>query len=357
MVFTKKYLSIDVLTAARQRFDRIMDEFDGAVVSFSGGKDSLVCLHLLKEAHERHGRPFPVRAMFFDEELLPDSVVNFVDGYRHEPWLELLWFAYPFTSNKYRLGRTEVYIQWDADRPHVRPMPRWAIRPPAGQRGPFSQYDMHGELARRYPGRIACVVGIRADESFNRFCSVAGRGVDNWMSPSHCPAVVVCKPIYDWSESDVFKFLGERNIAPCPLYDAQLYDRTPLRVSTPLHTGSARRLSAWRRLDPDFHQRVTAVFPEMLAQDRYAEDFAPARENSLEAMQAWASENIHGARLDQIVNWLGMVRRQIGKGHDTSEHWKEWWKALETGQWLRGVPTMTTRADRKARKEARAKHG
>jgi predicted phosphoadenosine phosphosulfate sulfurtransferase len=172
-IFRKKYLDIDVLTAARQRYDRIMEEFDDVYVAFSGGKDSLVCLHLLKEAYERHGRPFPVKASFLDEELIPDSVVNFVDGYRREPWLDLFWFAFPLESNKFRLGKVEAYIQWDPDRPHVREVPPWAIRPAAGQRGPFSQYNMMSEVAKRCRGRIANITGIRADESLNRYCGVA----------------------------------------------------------------------------------------------------------------------------------------------------------------------------------------
>ena len=43
----KKYLGIDVLTAARQRISKVFDDFPRIYVSFSGGKDSSVMLHLV----------------------------------------------------------------------------------------------------------------------------------------------------------------------------------------------------------------------------------------------------------------------------------------------------------------------
>jgi hypothetical protein len=40
----KRYLNIDVVTAARDRVRHIYDAFDSVAVCFSGGKDSLVAL-------------------------------------------------------------------------------------------------------------------------------------------------------------------------------------------------------------------------------------------------------------------------------------------------------------------------
>jgi predicted phosphoadenosine phosphosulfate sulfurtransferase len=43
---TRKHLETDVLVEARKRIHHIYDCFDTVVVCFSGGKDSLVALHL-----------------------------------------------------------------------------------------------------------------------------------------------------------------------------------------------------------------------------------------------------------------------------------------------------------------------
>lgn len=49
---------------------------------FSGGKDSLVALHLTKEVADERNIKKPIDVVFRDEELIPDEVINFVDEYR-----------------------------------------------------------------------------------------------------------------------------------------------------------------------------------------------------------------------------------------------------------------------------------
>ena len=121
-----------------------------------------------------------------------------------------------------------------------------------GQKGPFSQYTMSREMAKHCRGRIASIRGIRCAESLNRYAAVAQKRHNCWLSKTEHPATVACHPIYDWTENDVFKYLGENGIRYCPLYDSQLYSRTPCRVSTPIHSGSEKRLDAWRTHGPGF---------------------------------------------------------------------------------------------------------
>jgi predicted phosphoadenosine phosphosulfate sulfurtransferase len=46
----KRKLDMNVLEAARKRVSYVFDHFDAPYVSFSGGKDSTVLLHLAAEA-------------------------------------------------------------------------------------------------------------------------------------------------------------------------------------------------------------------------------------------------------------------------------------------------------------------
>ena len=64
-IYPKQFTDQDVLTAARRRFDTILDRFDDAFVGFSGGKDSLVCLHLYKEAWDRGAERDQSRSSFW----------------------------------------------------------------------------------------------------------------------------------------------------------------------------------------------------------------------------------------------------------------------------------------------------
>jgi len=341
-VYPKRYLDIDVLTAARKRFDLLIERYDDQYVAFSGGKDSLSCLHLLKEAYARAGITRKVKVQFYDEELIPDCVINFVDEYRRKDWVELYWFVFPLESNKYVLGKVSGYIQWDPNRPHVRTPPPWGIKPDRGQTGPFSQYTMSAEMLRRSGarGRIAGLTGMRADESMNRYCANAGTLVDNWIHHTEDPRLDSCNPIYDWTENDVMKFLGQEEIRYCPQYDRQLYSRTALRVSTPIHTGSAKRIGQWRKMDPEFYERVTRIFPEMLIQERYYDSLKNENEHTFEALEEWIRANVDEGKLTRAMRVFNNFENRMKKGDFSEADWPHIWEHFRAGSWLKMGGTL-----------------
>jgi predicted phosphoadenosine phosphosulfate sulfurtransferase len=339
-IYPKQFTDVDVLTAARKRFDAICNRYDDGWVAFSGGKDSLTCLHLMKEARDRAGLRGPVKVMFLDEELLPDSVINFVAEYRLKDWVELYWYVYPWKSNKYILGKVVEYTQWDPGREHVRQPPAWGIFPRPGQNGPFTQYTMNREMATlaKCRGRIVGINGMRADESMNRFCAASHKIVDNWIH-NEAADIDTAMPIYDWTENDVMKYLGQEGIRYCPQYDGQLYARQPLRVSTPLHTGSAGHVDQWRKTDPDFFGRVVRVFPEVLLQERYKGELRRREEPSLEALEAWIRENVAPEKLPKAMHTFGWVRNRLASGYLKDEDWPNIWRTFTGGGWLRAGST------------------
>jgi predicted phosphoadenosine phosphosulfate sulfurtransferase len=72
----KKGLGISVLSAAKERIAWTFDTFPRACVSFSGGKDSTVMLHLVAEEARARGRKFAL--FFLDWEAQYKLTINHV---------------------------------------------------------------------------------------------------------------------------------------------------------------------------------------------------------------------------------------------------------------------------------------
>jgi predicted phosphoadenosine phosphosulfate sulfurtransferase len=268
----RRFLDIDVLEAAQRRVSRIFDTHDTVAVCFSGGKDSQVVLNLVKDEAERR-RQLPVHVIFRDEELIPQTVVDFVDKYRREPWVKMHWFTVPLASNRFILGSRVPYIQWDPSRGPdnwVRPKPPWGISLAPGDRRVMDQHSTDNFVVEHLPpGKVALCNGIRAAESLIRFRASVAKLNDNYINGSECKTASLCKPIYDWSEDDIFRFFYERGLDYCPVYDSQAWAGIGLRVATPLCAENAKRLPRLEETDPAFMDAVYRVFPEARVQSRY----------------------------------------------------------------------------------------
>ncbi len=264
---------LDVLTAARARIRRIFDLHDVVAVCFSGGKDSLCTLHLVWEEAQRRGQS-QVHVVFRDEELIPSSVLDFVDHYRQLPWVAMRWFTIPLQASRFLLGQRLPYVQWDPARAPgrwARSKPAHGINLAAGDTRIFDQHTTDAFVCEHLPpaGRVALCTGIRAAESLARFRACVNKLNDNYINASPYRRATLCKPIYDWSEHDVFRFFYEQQIRYCPVYDQQLWAGDALRVSTPFSPERAKLLDRLRSVDPMFFEQATRVFPDMLVQARY----------------------------------------------------------------------------------------
>ena len=325
MVRAKEYIGTDVLTAARERIEHIFYTFDSVAVMFSGGKDSLACVHLVKEFHDEHDLG-PVNVIFRDEEVINPSVIDFVASYRNLDWVNLRWYCVPMRKQRVVLDRKLRYVEWDPEREWVHPMPDFAISAETLGMKPgevLTEHTMDDKAAEEFPGRVAFITGVRAQESLVRFRAVTQKLNENYISKiegNERSRVRLCKPIYDWSQMDVLKYLYDNDIAWCSVYDAQELARVGLRVSTPLHAGSAKKFGSLRETEPEFYQRCVEIFPEMIVQERYHAEFdttallAPYLEDGFNGIVRFIREKIDGEEaqataMKRAKEWKGRWRK------------------------------------------------
>lgn len=214
----KKPLGIDVLTAARQRIAYVFDSFPRIYVSFSGGKDSSVMLHLVMDEAQKRGRK--VGVLFVDLEGQYKITIDYI-----EQMYELyaghiipFWCCLQMSLRNAVSAFQPKWVAWDRSQKDkwIRPMPDNCKTDEdfpfyyAGMEfeefvPKFGHWFSHGKLT-------ACFVGIRSDESLNRYRTIAGRksrfeekNWTTWVGGTLYNAY----PIYDWKTQDVWRYSGK----------------------------------------------------------------------------------------------------------------------------------------------------
>lgn len=261
----KVYSDQNVLEAAKDRIRYVFDTFDAIVVLFSGGKDSLVVLHLCHEIAQERGIT-QVNVAFKHEELMHQNVLDFVNEYRQLDWIKMRWLCLRANTGVSILGNTVLWEQWSPDKEHLMPIPEYAE---VHQDRSYGRESVDMLIVKAYKGKVALMSGIRTDESLVRFRSVIGKIHDNYISTSGSSRASIVKTIYDWSENDVFKYFYDNKIAYAPVYDNELWAGQQLRVSSPLHAQSIANLPKLKAQDPDLYQLIQTHFPDVMAQERY----------------------------------------------------------------------------------------
>ena len=270
----KKYLETDVYAEACQRIEYIFDEFEKVCVSFSGGKDSGVLLNLaLQEAQKRDRK---IGVLFIDLEGQYKLTIDYIKRTLDEnaEWIEPYWVCLPLNLRNAVSVYEPFWTPWEPghDDKWIRPMPDHPAVISDQAHFPFWKYKMEfeeftPEFAKWYADgkKTASLVGIRSDESLNRFRTIAsdtkekidGRQWTTRLLADH--EIYNAYPIYDWRTEDIWtangKFGWDYNRLYDLFYKAGL-SLSKMRICQPYGDDQRIGLDLFRVIEPETWARV-----------------------------------------------------------------------------------------------------
>ncbi|MBS4773605.1 MAG: DUF3440 domain-containing protein [Proteobacteria bacterium] len=275
----KIYQDKNVFEAVQERLKFIFDNFDNVYVSFSGGKDSGLLLSMVLDYKRRHNIKKKIGVFHQDFEaqyqLTTDYVTKMFDDNIDD--IEPYWVCLPMGSRCAVSNFQMYWYPWDDKKEDmwVRPMPdrpyiiNLKNNPLDFYRYKMSQEDLYAEFARWYgrthEGTTVCLVGIRADESINRYRAYANVR-KNLMKESRWTTKLDDKvynayPLYDWATKDIWIANAKENYEYNKIYDLYYRAGVPIsqmRVSSPYHENAKESLNLYRVLEPTTWVKVVS---------------------------------------------------------------------------------------------------
>lgn len=276
MSVLKKYQEQTVLEAANARINFIFDNFERVYLSFSAGKDSTVMLHLVMAEAKRRNRKIGVLLVDLEAQynLTMVHAKKCLEMYADNA--EVYWVCLPLSLRNAVSNYQPRWLAWDPERKEdwVRPFPEDTPGIvtdesffPFFQRG-FEFEEFVPEFGEWYAqGKTcACFVGIRTDESLNRFRTIALQTKVKFKGASYTTQVTDnvynVYPIYDWSTSDLWHYHAINPTLPYNEIYEQMHKAglspSQMRICQPYGDDQRRGLWLYHILEPKTWYKVVA---------------------------------------------------------------------------------------------------
>src|SRR5690606_15442263 len=261
---SKLWLDKNVLEASKERIEWTFDNFEKVYLSFSGGKDSTAMLHLvLEEAIKRNRK---IGLLFIDWECQFEMTIAHMEEmvalYRDH--IDLYWVALEIETCSSCSAYEPLWRSWDERKKEL-----WARQKSPNSISdpsffPFYYPGITFEefvplFARWYAGDelTASFVGIRAQESLNRFRAIAREDVlryDNKMfTVNAVDNVWNIYPIYDWQVEDIWGYIARSGHQYNKVYDRMHQaglSLSQMRIDEPFGDEARKNLWIYQIIEP-----------------------------------------------------------------------------------------------------------
>lgn len=213
----KLRLGKSVYEASVERVKWTFDNFEKVYLSFSAGKDSTVMLHIVMEECKLRNQKIGLLIVDLEGQykLTIDHIKETIKEYSE--WIDLYWVCLPIHLRNAVSVYEPFWLCWDPERKKdwIRKLPENCISDESYF--PFFKKGMEfeefvPEFGEWYANgkRTACLVGIRTDESLNRYRTIASNTKVRLKGKQYTtlvtPNVYNVYPVYDWTTQDIWVY-------------------------------------------------------------------------------------------------------------------------------------------------------
>jgi len=263
----KYYEDINVYDAAVSRYEQVFEEFGHKVYfSFSAGKDSTVMVHLALEV-ARHMGCLPINLLLIDLEAQYKATMDHAEEIMTHPDVNPYWICLPLHLRNSVSVYQPQWLCWDPDEKEkwIRQLPKHPGVVSDQSHFDFYKFGMEFEefvveFGKWFANgeRAACGVGIRSDESLNRYRTLRNEHKDTWGGRMWTTRVVDnlynFYPVYDWRTEDIWGAIGKNNWSYNKIYDLMYQQGKSIhecRICQPFGDDQKAGLNLFRSCEPE----------------------------------------------------------------------------------------------------------
>lgn len=271
----KYYLDKTVYEATQERLNYVFSEFDNILVAFSGGKDSGLLLNMAYDYAKNNNLLDRFGYYFLDYEAQYNLTIDYVKSeFDRISDVKRYWLCLPNSVPTATSMSQGLWIPWEESKRDiwVRDMPddNYVINEhnaPWNYKGGDRDYKVQTDFTKWFSsqyGKTAVLIGIRADESLDRFRAIKSKNkVNSYNNRSYITKIANnifnAYPIYDWTVNDIWVANAKRAYPYNKLYD--LFYKAGLsvekmRVASPFLSEGLNNLKYYQVIEPDTWARM-----------------------------------------------------------------------------------------------------